>query len=362
MIIGAGTAGLIAAKRISRFGISTIVYDQKKVPGTPNRASGILSIKGLDALEIGYKKAVTNTLYGARIHTGKETLEIIANKPKAHVLDRKVLNEICMYEAIDNGAIVNTGVRADHDIVGDYDILVGADGAVSSVAMHFNMGSIKRYVNTYKAEFEVNVDDAKSVDIIFNSRIANGLFGWMCPNSKEVLEVGIGTIGGNSKRAFDMFVKDKRVSDVIGRGKVIAEGASMIPLSLREKIVNGEKKVMLVGDAAGQVKPSTGGGIIFGGNAAIILADVIKKHFESGMPLYEYSRIYSSRYGLDTRIHNTVSAMYSKLDKVGFSMAIKVVKLLGIEKFLAKYGDMDMPSNSIGMLFSEVWPHGNKTW
>ncbi len=53
---------------------------------------------------------------------------------------------------------------------------------------------------------------------------------------------------------------------------MLSSYASIIPVQARERIVDEKEEVLLVGDAAGQVKPTTGGGIVFGGNGAILAA------------------------------------------------------------------------------------------
>jgi len=348
-VIGAGTAGLIAAKNLASLGIGTRVYEQKTRLGYPPRASGILSIKGLQGLGIDYHNAITNTLYGANIHAGMEVMRIVSEKPMAHVLDREKLNLACYDESVGTGAEVLTGVRVDSRLLDDLhkeNIIVGADGAVSLVAKHFSMGSIDDYVLTYKAEFDSEPSDKRVVDMFFDRRMAHGFFGWLCPNSKDTLEVGIGISSrhGNSKSAFDRFIKINEVSAAIGKGKMLNGYASMIPMRARKSIVNEKEEVLLIGDAAGQVKSTTGGGIIFGGNAAIIAARSISDHIKKGSQLKAYERSFKKAFGMDMLMHRTLNNTYSRLDAGSMAFLIRASRALGIEAFLSRYGDMDRPS------------------
>jgi geranylgeranyl reductase family protein len=348
-VIGAGTAGLITAKRLAQLEISTTVYDQKKVLGIPVRASGILSIKGLNELGIDYRRAVTNTLYGARIHSGRQIMKVESENPKAHVLDRKKLNDLCHDEAVSAGADVLLEKRisgSEMEALADSKIIVGADGAVSEVAKHFGMGEIKRYAVTYKAEFDINAENPKLVDLFFDKTLSGGLFGWISPNANDILEVGIGLDSrkGNAKTAFERFASSSYVSEILGKAKRISEGASIIPMKLRRNIVDPERKILLVGDAAGQVKPSTGGGIIYGGNAAIMAAETIGEHLDKGMTLRAYEKRYRSKYQLDTTLHSIVNKFYSGISKEGLEFTISALNSLGINSFISKYVDMDMPS------------------
>ncbi len=345
-VVGAGTAGLIAARQLSRYGIGTTIYDQKPVPGVPARASGILSLSGLSTLGIGYRGAVTNVLSGAVIHAGAEEMHIDAKQPIAVVLDRKRLNRICLEEAEAAGAKVVLNKKKVFSAGEERPIVVGADGAVSSVARQFRMGSIDRYALTYKAIYRIKCANPHSVELFFDSKLMPGLFGWTCPNSREELEVGIGVQNGrgNAKRVFDAFVKKPVVAEIISGAKIEEGHASMIPMVLRKRIVDEKGKVLLVGDAAGQVKPTTGGGIIYGGNGAIMAAEAINDYLEKGTALSAYEAAYKKRYATDTRVHTMVNKFYSSLDEHSIARLLRACNILHLDKFLGRYGDMDMPS------------------
>ncbi len=354
-IVGAATSGLIAARSLGRHGVETTVYDQKTRLGFPVRASGILSISGLAGLKIGYRSGITNTLRGARIHAGKREMTIRAGGDIAYVLDRIKLNEICRDEAEAAGAKVVTGKKIDGQALDQLhadNIMVGADGAVSTVARHFAMGGMGKHVLTYKAEYDVGgLDDM--VDLFFGRDISPNFFAWFCPNTKDVLEVGIGVdpAYGNAKRAFDNFIKREEVKSVIGNAKMLDGAACIIPMSLRRKIVDNAGEVLLVGDAAGQVKPSTGGGIIFGGNAAMLAADAINNHIRDGDSLEAYDKAFRKGFLMDLKMHSIVNKLYSGLGTRGVESALGVMGMLGMDSFLGKHGDMDRPTLILKRLF-----------
>ncbi len=348
-IIGAATSGLIAAKRLASHGIDATVYDQKSVLGSPVRASGILSVTGLATLGIDYTKTITNTLYGANVHCAGKVMRIVSEKPVAHILERQRLNEVCRDEAAREGARILTGRRisgSELNRMRNLGIVIGADGAVSTVAKHFGLGKIRRMALTYKAEFNLDVQDPGVVDLFFDNTKYRGLFAWLAPNAKDILEVGVGidSTAGNARTAFDMFLQEPEVKNVIDGRKPITQGASIIPMSLRERFVDEDKGVLLVGDAAGQVKPTTGGGIIFGGNGAIMAAEAIDKHINGSGRLSDYERSFRTAYGLDTRLHSLINRFYTSLSPRSLGTIVSVMNAFGIDKFLAMYGDMDRPS------------------
>jgi flavin-dependent dehydrogenase len=242
---------------------------------------------------------------------------------------------------------------AELDSMSGRGIIIGADGAVSAVAKHFGFGGIERFALTYKAEFEANVPERGVVDLFIDRNEYGGLFAWTCPNRSDILEVGVGVYSGrgNARTAFDRFVRSREVAGLIKNGKPVSEGASIIPLSMRKRMVDEKRGVVLVGDAAGQVKATTGGGVIFGGKGALLAADTIAKHIESGSRLSDYEAGFRSRYGLDLRLHSVIKGFYSSLGPSAMGNAITVLNTLGIDSFLSAYGDMDSPSLIIRRFF-----------
>ncbi|MGC8676509.1 MAG: FAD-dependent oxidoreductase, partial [Candidatus Micrarchaeia archaeon] len=352
-VIGAGVAGLVLARDLAEKGVSVTVYDKKERPGMPDTASGILSIKGLDSLGIPYMNAVRNTLYGARIHAGRAVMEIKAKEPQARVLDRPTLNDICVDVAEKAGAKLSLGKQIGVDQLNEFSksgILVGADGANSLVSKHFGMGSIEDYVLTYKAKFEFPNDD-HSVDLFFDNSVAPGLFAWLCPLSKYEIEagLGIGARHGNSRTAFERFMA-KYARNEIGKAKMLEAHASIIPISTRKRIVDEARKVLLVGDAAGQVKASTGGGIIYGGNAARIAAKAIYACIRKGEPLSNYEREFYRKFGVDMKLHRLIRLLYSSLSPGMMQMLVGTLARLGVGEALGKHGDMDSPSTTLKRL------------
>lgn len=348
-IIGAGMSGLLLARKLIKSNIDVTVYDQKHKLGHPVRASSILSVNGLSALGIDYTKIPANELRGAIIYAGGKKLNIMSKKVMAYSMDRHELNEMLKEECIDAGGKIVTGKRIeakDLDALASKYIIVGADGFNSEVARHYGFLGNARHVLTYRAEYTADLEDTRMVELFFDKRISPGFFGWIAPEPKGIVEVGVGIEAGhgNSKAAYDRLTKVDRVSEFIAGATLRDSGASVIPIGLRKKFADNEKEVVLVGDAAGQVKATTGGGIVFGGIGALIAADVIKKHIEAGTSLCEYERLWNERHLLDMNLHRAVRRVYSALDTKQIASLIGLMKAMKVDRFLEEYGDMDRPS------------------
>ena len=219
IVVGAGVVGLTLAKELAARGVDVEVYDSKRsVSDGSSKASGIFSLTGLDSIGLDFESGIVNKLHGATLYAGKERLRVKAKSTMAYVVDRAILAELCKKSAVNAGARVTLGKRFDkkelYDIASDKNnIIVGADGAVSTVASAFSFPSIKEYILTYKAEYSrALIEDPSMVGLFFSSEMAYRFFGWTCPYSKDKIEVGIGVSDrakASSASAFSRFVHSK---------------------------------------------------------------------------------------------------------------------------------------------------------
>ncbi len=355
-IVGGGVIGLVLARELARNGVEVTVYEARKSIGEgANKASGIVSVGGLASIGVDYGDAVLNSLDGAVLYAGDEKLNVKAKETKAYVLDREIFARLCAKMAADEGARIELGKKADRDMLKDLSrdrIIVGADGVVSCVANQFGFPEINDYVLTYKAEYSgADVRNLHSCELFF-SDAPKRFFGWTVPHSELVLEVGIGEwmrTRRNSLSVFNTFIKNNIVSEEI-RGATKESGlASMIPLQARKTTVKGN--VLLVGDAAGQVKATTGGGLVFGALCAKTAAESIINHLRNGAPLSMYERMWRKRYWADLQMHRAIHRYYSSLGPRGARLLFRLARMLGVEGFLSEHGDMDSPSKVVKRIF-----------
>jgi flavin-dependent dehydrogenase len=358
VIVGAGIIGLAMAKELTGYGLDVTVYDGKKsVAEGSEKASGILSKRGLELSGIEYKESIVNTLNGARLHFGRQTLKVSTEKVQAYVLDRGKLAEINYRSAVEAGVDIKLGSRLSLEQIRDFDdgntIIVGADGAVSSVARAFSFPQIENFVLTYKAEYKnAKIGDRSMVDLYFSKKYAQGFFGWIAPYSDSVAELGIGItdrVKKHSVMAFDLFAETEGVKSVIGNAELVKGLASIIPVSSRAKTAEGN--VILVGDAAGQTKATTGGGIIFGIACAKVAARSIYLHLKEDRKLSLYDKDWRRSYGTDLKMHAMLHDYYSKVSEAHMERFIGIAKALGAESFFSKHGDMDSPTLMLKRLF-----------
>ncbi len=132
--------------------------------------------------------------------------------------------------------------------------------------------------------------------------------------------------------------REPLVRETLSKAKKIREFAAVIPVAVRKK--TQEARVMLVGDAAGQTKATTGGGIVFGGNCARIAARCAARFLENGESL-GYERAWRREFGKELRLHAAIAGFKNSLGNDCLDFALASARASGLPSFLKVFGDMD---------------------
>ena len=332
-IVGGGPVGSLVAKISSLRGYKTIVFEEHEEVGIPVRCAGLVSERVIKI----HREGIVNRIKGADVvfPNGKE-VRIGGDKVHAYVIDRRIFDKSMAEEAMANGAKYRLGKKVKRisfkdgifSIEGEKArILIGADGPKSMVAKNFSMGRLQ-YINAIQGYGKYDMD-GQYVKIFLSNEIAPKFFAWIIP--AERARIGLGTTEKNLKQHFKKFLKkiDARVDEIT---------AGLIPIGLR-KMVKG--KIALAGDAAGQVKATSGGGLYTGLMAAKILANNIEN-------LDNYEKEYMKSIGKELRRCLLIRKFFVKLgDKSLNKLAGFVEKNIDL---INKYGDIDYPSIVIKQL------------
>ena len=349
-IVGGGPAGCIAAKEAASRNLTVAVFEEHEKIGSNLKCSGLLSKKGLDGLGVDYRKAILNKIRGAVVYSPSlNKMRIVTHDVKAFVIDRKKFDSLCAMEAEDEGSKLILGKRAGASDLKS-PLILGADGALSQVAAWYDFPKINEFAFCYQADFQnARVEETDVASIFLSNNLFPGFFGWLIPLNECEARIGLGVFRDvrkeyavSVKHYFDNFTKRHPiVSKIVKNSRHKNTVSAVVPLSPRER--TAKENVLLVGDAAGQVKATTGGGIIFGGNCAKIAGNLAPHIIRSGD---------SSRYELEWRktflkdllLHKRARRAYNSLSDRQIERYFRLAKRAGIEKFLAEHGDMDSPT------------------
>lgn len=339
-VVGGGPSGSIAAASAAQKGLKTIIYEEHKKCGEPENCSGLFSVDGLESLkEFGdYKKTVIKPIYGAEVHFGNRRMIIEKTNPVAYVCNRAELDQRFSENAQKEGVIVQNGSRVQPPNLKS-ERIIGADGPLSSVATHFKFPKIEKFASTLQARVKVELEQKKLVQVYLDNNKYPGFFGWVIPHNEEEAEIGVGGVFPNKPLlGFQNLIKLMQIKNPDS----IKPKGWTIPIRVRKKTAGifGSKKVVLVGDAAGQVKSTTGGGVIFGGNCAKMAGKMIDN------PL-EYEKEWRKQFGADLALHGFVQSALENLSIGAIEKMGGILEKIRANEYLSKYGHMDKPTKMI---------------
>ncbi len=337
-IVGGGPSGSIAAQSALSSEHDVIISEEHHRAGIPQHCSGLFSVTGLESLKefVDYKQTIVRPMYGADIHMGSTIIPIRKKEPVAYVCKRWQLDQLLLERAMEKGATVRFGKRITTEFCSDH--IIGADGPLSRVAYGHNFPKITRYVQSLQATIPLKVENPDIVSV-FVSPVFKGFFGWIIPHDESTAEIGCGVVLGHDlRRAWEHLCK---LSQVTVPPKPVG---ALIPIKTRSKTAlrKGKRTVLLVGDAAGHTKATTGGGVIFGGNCARFAG-----LHATDPSAYEWA--WKRKFGADMFIHQKVEDFLYKQNAESIESLGKRLEHINITEFLSQKGHMDKPTKMISL-------------
>jgi len=297
-IAGGSVAGLLCAREIAAKGFSVLVIEEDYEIGTPEHCGGLVSITGLEELGIiPFRKTFEHMIESAEITSPNgNKFTINSKKQKVIEISRRELDKQIAFQAQKNGAVIkvrtsfqeitDTGIRTNEGKV-ECKIFVDARG-VSSLIQKDRTGILS------SAQYEIYANWIKKgkVEVIFDQEKYPGFFAWVIPSNEGKGKIGIAGKGINVAETLDEFLKEKGQFSTIR--KIFAPIWIKGPI---EKFVEG--KTVIIGDAAGQAKPTTAGGIFTSGMGGVYAGQAICKFLKTNeiSDLQNYQKRWMDRFG-----------------------------------------------------------------
>ena len=357
VIAGGSISGLMSAREIAKKGHSVLVLEEGFEIGTPDHCGGLVSKSAL--VELGIEpteKTFDSMIDSALIYapSGKH-IEINSKKQKVIVVNRRELDKQVARQAEQAGAEIRVktgfkektkiGVKTTDGEIG-CNVLVDCRG-VSALINNDRDGVL------LSAQYEVYADWIKDgrVEVYFDNAKYPGFFAWIIPSGNGVGKVGVAGREINVSNLMEQFLKNKGNYSTIR--KIFAP--IWIKGPIKKFVV---ENTVIAGDAAGQSKPTTAGGIYSCGMGGIFAGNAITKYLESAdqVQLKQYQKNWHDKFGKEfekqrlarkilERVDNkTIDTIFDTItpkitdeisNKDDFDFhAIAIVKLLGMRKSL----------------------------
>ncbi|WP_094228094.1 NAD(P)/FAD-dependent oxidoreductase [Methanolobus psychrotolerans] len=373
IVVGAGPIGSTAARYAAMHGARTLMLEDHAFIGSPVGCTGLLSTRAVGECDVEPSEDfVLNSVRGAFVHPmNGECLPIDGRKTKAYVVSRKLFDRrlaaMALEEDVDLwlNARVNGIERADGkqrvSVIRkgmpetlEAKVVIGADGVRSKVAKMAGLGKVSKVLSGIQAEVPYRSDNADFVELFVGSQ-APGFFAWAVPVNENISRIGIAidpvSVPKSQKDVTayhvleNLLTKNSHIASRYGGGKLdLVMGG--IPLGPLEKTYS--EGILIAGDAAGQVKPTSGGGIYTGAVCAKIAGEVAARAVANGDNsanfLSEYDRRWRAKIGKELAMGMRIHRFVSGLGDNELNELIGSMNNLTILDTITRYGDMDHPS------------------
>ena len=323
LVIGAGPAGSAASKHAAMGGADVILIDKNSEIGTPKRCAEGIYDHGLKwlGIEPDPQWAVQRINGGTIIAPDgtRLTLDETILPEKGYIIERKVFDKYMAMDAARAGAkiMVKTiakSIMRDEDDKGSFfivdcehmgeiieiksRILIAADGPESRIAKALGINSTTNPKDMMSGvQYEMVGVNCERMDLIelHIGAFADGGYAWIFPKGDDIANVGIGISSACKKPAIDFLNEFIESYPPLNNAKAVELNVGGDPIGgLIERIY--DDNFLVCGDAAGQVDPITGGGIILGMlggmTAGQVAAKAIKDKDYSKERLKEYDILY----------------------------------------------------------------------
>jgi len=366
IIIGAGPIGSYTAYLLAQEGLDVALVEKNHSIGQDVNCSGIISLECFRRFQLPSKAVVSSIDSIKAVSPSGDALRYHSASPLAHIVNRAVFDQELNGMALREGAktYLNKRVREISFTAGSFSLKLsdeaeeGYSARVGVIAAGFELNSIQGVLQRprgylYGIQTEAAMEDVEDVEVYFGEKIAPGSFSWIVPVNGKSVKIGLITKSKPAeflKRFLENPLVAQRLQSYDHHIKCSPIPVKRIPKSYSERLV-------VVGEAAGQVKATTGGGIYFGLLCAEIAADTIIKAFRSGnfseSLFSEYEINWKKRLEPELKAGLLLRNIFSKLSDRHIDILIDLAKRDGILPIIKKAGfdwHKDIISHIIGHL------------
>ena len=357
-IVGAGPAGLITARNLAAAGHDVVVLEEHDEIGIPVHCTGLLGDDAFAELDLP-RRAILTTTHSARfISSDGNSVLVDADRVRASIIDRGVFDQSLAESARQAGAEIRANARVRGVHVNDRAVTLSGDGASASVraracvlacgaSYRFNralgFGVPSMFVQS--AQLEAPFAGPQQIEVHLGRERAPGGFAWVVPfkrADRPFNRVGM-LCDNNAAPRFAAFTQGIRAQYSLDEADWPEARLKVLPLAPVPKTFTN--RVVAVGDAAGLVKPTTGGGIYYGlvsGHlASEVLDGALREDRLSESRLKTYETAWRSRLGAEIRTALAFRTIVARLNDRAIDSLVELARIDGIVPLLKQTADFN---------------------
>lgn len=358
LVAGGGPTGSYTARRLAEKGFKVVVFEEHDNIGEPMQCTGIIGAECVRRFPLFDGTILRETSSATLFSPSGRQVQLHRDETQAYIVDRTAFDRALAESAIKCGARCETGsrvvgiemlgdrVRAHSDDGSIHDAMAAviATGFYSRLAQRVGLGRFTGFIAG--AQARVAVDNETEVEIYFDQGMAPGFFAWLVPTHP-----GMALAGLFSRRRP---VESLRhfISMLAQKGRIRSEAADISPggIPLRPPRRTYGERMLVVGDAAGQVKPTTGGGVYYGLLCAEIAAETLSRGIASGDLSAEHLSAYQQEWrrliGHELRTGYIARRIYGGLSNRQIDWLFSFIESRGISERLLQSPDVSFDWHS----------------
>ena len=346
IVVGAGPMGLYIGERLASSGYDVLILEENGDIGNPSHCAGLFSTHVFDIVgNIG----ILHPAKKARIYApNRDYIDIGNDKTRGYVVDRVLFDRELAKRAVNRGANLQLKERVKKvkypEVIAfsryKGRIIVGADGLNSVVRKSIGVKAPK-IIGAMQTIVRYEAEDIEKVHIFLGNSVAKGFFAWLIPLDENFAKVGLASYHAPWDSLKNLLKKlNLKPLSIVGGG---------IPIGWVDRsYANG---IILVGDAASQVKATSGGGVYPGLKCAQCAVKIIERALEAGDHsssfLSSYEKCWKSGIGRELRRALILHKIYRKIKDEEFNGIIRELKDEKLIRVINEEGDIDYPSRVV---------------
>jgi geranylgeranyl reductase family protein len=350
-VVGAGPAGSIAARLLARRGHDVVMLEEHGNVGLPVHCTGLLGLDAFEEFDLPRNTILGRTSAARFWAADGSSVTVRSARVNAAVIDRAAFDGALTSQAVGAGAGLCAGWRVERIDVGAAGVAITRAGSSETIEaracvlacganyrFHAGLGLGRPQAYLQSVQLETPFVENPHVEVSFGRETAPKGFAWLVPfrrGGEPYARMGL-MCEADGRQRFDRFAR--ALCDRVGfePGRLPAPRFKMLPLAPVSKTF--ADRVVAVGDAAGLVKPTTGGGIYYGLLSGAMAADTLdgalarNRLGESALKGYEQA--WRRRLGAEIRVARAFRHMAERLDDEAINSLIELARVNGIVPLL----------------------------
>lgn len=366
VVVGGGPSGLFTSSLLSKNGFSVALFDKEPAIGENVVCSGVVSKEAFSRYDLP-DSAIVASLKEAVLHSPSDN-KIDYEHPDEDVVvvNRKIFDsELGKAATLSGVSIFNNSkvlsVRTSdeyaeiklkwHDQLKRVraKLIVIATGVSFNLQNSLGMGRPKNILKGIQTE--INAPEVKKLNLFWGNKFSDGFFSWGIPLSNGNLKIGVMT----KENPIDCF---KYTLNKLGKDEFLYSDKIKLKrrgISFGQIKKNYSNRVIAVGEAAGLIKTTTGGGIYYGLISAEIASGLVTKAFKENRFdekfLSRYQKLINGKFSKEIKFGEFFHKFYSRLNDYQINQLFDAAKEDQILDFISENGKFDWHKETVVKIF-----------